>query len=573
MRAPVAFLALVLWSALSAPSEAADRVALVIGNGAYAGTAALANPVRDATAIADKLKGLDFEVILATDVDRRGAIAAIDKFSKAIGRRRDGAHLLRRTWHPDRRPEFPPADRRLGRERAGAALQRHRHPGGGGRDGAARRCRHRHPRRLPRQSVRRAGRRKRRCDTLGRRGARARADAAQPAAVRIIAYAAASGDVAADGTGEHSPFTAALLQEIGEPEGRGRPDVPPRRPPRHRRDHGRPAARASRPPRRRGLSQSRQTERRNRRGRATVPAAAKVETAAAETTAGTAAGDGGASVAVADAAHQARAAPPAEGTVASSAARVVHPPPWVAGLDAAEADRLALAGSGRGRRSGGQRHLRHGAAAAAGSRRRGPHRAARRCRLVHRRRADRRRAAGSMSRPVPPEIDLNARVWNANHEVVADWQGGARPGGALAARFPLPVAGRYWIEMTDGNNDAGERQPFNVADRLRRGRRSVRAQQQRRRRIAPSRSSPSFAPTIYPRGDADWYKVWVPDARPAVGDGNRRPAGSRPRHSRLEPERPGRPRLGGAAATRRRHGARSGARRARHLSDRDRGRQ
>src|SRR5262249_9018212 len=30
----------------------------------------------------------------------------------------------------------------------------------------------------------------------------------------IIAYAAASGDVAADGTGAHSPFTAALLQEI-----------------------------------------------------------------------------------------------------------------------------------------------------------------------------------------------------------------------------------------------------------------------------------------------------------------------------------------------------------------------
>ncbi len=33
----------------------------------------------------------------------------------------------------------------------------------------------------------------------------------------IIAYAAASGDVAADGEGGHSPFTAALLEEIDEP--------------------------------------------------------------------------------------------------------------------------------------------------------------------------------------------------------------------------------------------------------------------------------------------------------------------------------------------------------------------
>ena len=33
----------------------------------------------------------------------------------------------------------------------------------------------------------------------------------------LIAYAAASGDVASDGAGLHSPFTTALLEEIGEP--------------------------------------------------------------------------------------------------------------------------------------------------------------------------------------------------------------------------------------------------------------------------------------------------------------------------------------------------------------------
>ena len=110
---------------------------------------------------------------------------------------------------------------------------------------------------------------------------------------------------------------------------------------------------------------------------------------------------------------------------------------------------------------------------------------------------------------VPPEIDLNARVWNTDHQVVADWQGGARPGGALAARFPLPVAGRYWIEMTDGNNDAESSQPFNVAVDF------VAADDPFEPNNNAGAASPvpiksELTPSIYPRGDADWYKVWVP---------------------------------------------------------------
>ena len=47
-----------LWSA---------RRALVIGNSAYPGDAALANPVNDATAMAKALQDLGFEVQLSTD--------------------------------------------------------------------------------------------------------------------------------------------------------------------------------------------------------------------------------------------------------------------------------------------------------------------------------------------------------------------------------------------------------------------------------------------------------------------------------------------------------------------------
>ena len=44
------------------PAVAADRVALVIGNGAYQFANALPNPVNDATDISAKLKTLGFDV-------------------------------------------------------------------------------------------------------------------------------------------------------------------------------------------------------------------------------------------------------------------------------------------------------------------------------------------------------------------------------------------------------------------------------------------------------------------------------------------------------------------------------
>ncbi|NJS35750.1 MAG: caspase family protein, partial [Brachymonas sp.] len=46
-----------------APSDV--RIALVIGNGAYAGNAALPNPANDAAAMSQTLKGLGFSVVEA----------------------------------------------------------------------------------------------------------------------------------------------------------------------------------------------------------------------------------------------------------------------------------------------------------------------------------------------------------------------------------------------------------------------------------------------------------------------------------------------------------------------------
>ncbi len=56
---------------LSLPAAAEKRVALVIGNSKYAQAAALPNPVNDANDISAALKRAGFEVILGLDVDKR----------------------------------------------------------------------------------------------------------------------------------------------------------------------------------------------------------------------------------------------------------------------------------------------------------------------------------------------------------------------------------------------------------------------------------------------------------------------------------------------------------------------
>ena len=69
-------------------SNAADaavkkRLALVIGNGHYENSP-LANPVNDATDIAQALRATGFEVILETDADRRRMDRAIREFGRRL---------------------------------------------------------------------------------------------------------------------------------------------------------------------------------------------------------------------------------------------------------------------------------------------------------------------------------------------------------------------------------------------------------------------------------------------------------------------------------------------------------
>ena len=76
--------AVLIQVALALPADAAKRVALVIGNAAYSQAGTLTNPVNDATDVANALKKFGFEVILGLDLDRRSFDEKIRAFSNAL---------------------------------------------------------------------------------------------------------------------------------------------------------------------------------------------------------------------------------------------------------------------------------------------------------------------------------------------------------------------------------------------------------------------------------------------------------------------------------------------------------
>ena len=76
--------ALCLGSLLAAaPALAEHRVALVIGNAAYAHGGRLANPAKDATVVAEALRRVGFSVILQNDLGRDELEAALKSFTRA----------------------------------------------------------------------------------------------------------------------------------------------------------------------------------------------------------------------------------------------------------------------------------------------------------------------------------------------------------------------------------------------------------------------------------------------------------------------------------------------------------
>jgi len=75
-------IATLLSTVISAAAE--KRVALVIGNSAYRFAPTLVNPRNDAEDIDQSLKSLGFETVVATDLDRAAMNNALDRFSRVV---------------------------------------------------------------------------------------------------------------------------------------------------------------------------------------------------------------------------------------------------------------------------------------------------------------------------------------------------------------------------------------------------------------------------------------------------------------------------------------------------------
>ena len=210
----VVLLALGTWLLPSA-SHAAGRVALVVGNSAYAEIGTLPNPGNDAADVASALGRLGFEVETVRDADRAGMNAALRGFTRrSVGADVALVFYAGHGLEMDGLNYLVPVDARLERDTdvrfEAVALDDVL----ASVEGAALRvvildaCRNNPLARSMQltsasRSVSRGSFGELNEDLLG--------------AETLVAYAAAAGTTAADGTGRNSPYTAALLSFLEQP--------------------------------------------------------------------------------------------------------------------------------------------------------------------------------------------------------------------------------------------------------------------------------------------------------------------------------------------------------------------
>jgi hypothetical protein len=489
MRTWFAWIVLAL-SLFSVPAMAGDRrVALVLGNAAYTGTGILQNTTNDARAMAAALTDLGFEVTLAVDVDRRRAIEVLDAFGRSLvgsdiaflfyaghGMQIGGENFLLPVdvdISSERSLRYSAIDigevvREMERDARVALV-------------VLDACRDNPFLQVLLKEAK---------ETRAVEPIRGLSPMRLLGRGAIIAYAAAAGEVAGDGQGDHSPYTSALLEEIDEAgvevglmfrraagrvfnatAGKQRPELLVRLVDEVY------------------LKPTPQSE--------LLAAAADAERSRAKPV----------SVQVAAAPDQAvpsdRSARPGQ----FFGKRVLHrpawaervalpePPTWTPKAPAAVAEAAGNDGFGTAQPIPLDADIATSIAPTgdvdwftftvpiAGE-----------LRLV----VD----------PAPAELDLSARIWNADRQVISDWQVAPRAGGALDARYAIPRPGTYAIELADGYSDASSPGPFVLkagfvpANDAYEPNDTVGA-------ALPIPPNASLKPAIWPRGDTDWFKVWV----------------------------------------------------------------
>jgi len=203
---------IVVWPSVG---QAERRVALVIGNGAYEHATPLPNPANDARAMASALRRLGFEVLAGFDLDKIGMDGLLLDFADQLegadvalvfyaghGLQVSGENYLvpvngrlqkaSRLWY-ETVPLGTVMDVLEDEERINLVFL----------DA----CRNN-----PLAQTLKRGMGRARSSAVGRGLAEIRSGVGT-----LIVFATSPGEVAADGAGDHSPFTAALLRHIGTP--------------------------------------------------------------------------------------------------------------------------------------------------------------------------------------------------------------------------------------------------------------------------------------------------------------------------------------------------------------------
>lgn len=208
-RAVLSFATVAGFSALSA----ADKVALVIGNGAYKNAPVLENPVNDARAVSKLLETLGFEVISVEDAGIEEIHSGLVSFKRIAENARVGLfYFAGHGMEVEKTNYLLPIDAELDRE---AQLRTQA-------VGLDLVLRDMESTRLPakllildccRDNPLTRSWLSSRSSTAGLAGI---PDADLPEATMIL-FSAGPGQVALDGTGDNSPFTKALVNELGRP--------------------------------------------------------------------------------------------------------------------------------------------------------------------------------------------------------------------------------------------------------------------------------------------------------------------------------------------------------------------
>ena len=205
----------VLWQLPSGPVAAGElqRVALVVGNAAYEHAPVLRNPRNDADAIAAALEELDFNVIRGLDLDRNRFFDKLDAFTEAA--RGADVALFFYAGHGlqvDGRNFLAPVDARLAKKLHLRSQAIDLDTVMGEMNSLTNlvfldACRD-NP--LAGNLARSMGMNRSAGSTRG-------LARVEDQTGTLIAYATSPGTVADDGAGDHSPFTAALLEHIATP--------------------------------------------------------------------------------------------------------------------------------------------------------------------------------------------------------------------------------------------------------------------------------------------------------------------------------------------------------------------